>query len=85
MEVTFSRHYSCPECVNKNRCEYWVEAWDCYWGGGFDENEVFIEFQRNSKDSYQAYALAQMKEWQICTEFAHEHGKQIRWLLQGSA
>ena len=81
---TFESHFVCAECVDKNRCEYWFEAFDCCSKARINENEVVEEFQRNSEESYRAYALAQMNEWQSHTVFTHEHGKRIRWLRECS-
>ena len=81
---TFKSHYVCAECVDKNHCEYWFEAFDCYWEGGINWNEVVEEFRRNCEESYRACALAQMNEWQSHTVFTHEHGKRIRWLWECS-
>ena len=80
MRDMFLNHYVCAECVNHNCCEYWEEAIHCYWNGDINENEVIEEFRRNCEDSYRAYALAQMNEWQKHTLFTHEHGKRIHRL-----
>ena len=82
MEDTFLSHYVCAECVDKNRCEYWSEAFDCYWEGEYNKTELLEEFRRNCEETYRPYALAQMNEWQRRTAFTHEHGKRIRRLTQ---
>ena len=84
MKDTFSSHYVCAECVDRNRCEYWDEAFHCYSKARINQDEDLEEFRRNCEDSYRAYALAQMNEWQRCTVFTHEHGRRIRWLYECS-
>ena len=81
---TFFSHYVCAECVDIDSCEYWVEAFHCYVEGGINKNDVLEEFQRNCEESSNAYALAQMNEWQRRTTFTHEHGKRIRRLRRRS-
>ena len=78
MRDMFLSHYVCAECVDKNDCEYWFEAFDCYWKARTNKTEVIEEFQRDSEESSHAYALAQLSEWQSRTVFTHEHGKRMR-------
>jgi hypothetical protein len=80
---TFKQHYTCTACVDKTRCEYWVEACTCYLEGNHDNDEIIFKFWEDCDESLCEYGLMRMNEWRRCTVFGHKHGQQVRQLRRG--
>jgi hypothetical protein len=83
MMETFKERYSCAECVDEQRCEFWEEAYDCYWKDDLNMDEILQEFRKDDVESSSKYALSEMKEWRRRTVFGHEQGRRARWFKTG--